>query len=107
MDVLGPLRVTAQALKSVSASTYTLTDDDSGALIEFTAACTVTVPAGLNPAFNVTLVQAGTGAITVADDGTSSIISNGSYLSSGGQGAFCGILQSATANTYYFYGDRA
>jgi len=93
---------------SVSASTYTLSNTDSGDIIEFTAACTVTVPTGLSARFNVTMVQAGTGAITVAAGAGATIVSNGSYLSSGGQGAVVGlVLSAATANKYYFYGDRA
>lgn len=92
---------------SSSASTYTLADTDAGTVIEFTAAVTVTVPSTLSAGFNVTMIQSGSGQITVSAGSGSTIVSHGSYTKSAAAGAVVGLVRSATAGTYYFYGDRA
>ena len=64
--VQGPAGVSSYA--TIGTTTYTLSDVDRSKIRVFTSssAITVTVPQGLSPLFDVMLVQAGAGAVTVS-----------------------------------------
>jgi hypothetical protein len=55
---------------SSKTTTYTLTDDDKNTIIECSGTFTVTAPADLGTGWECTIVNVGTGAITIASAGT-------------------------------------
>lgn len=59
----------------IASTSYELSDDNSGQLLRFTAATsvTVTVPAGLSEQFFCLIFQKGIGQITVEDDGDTTV----------------------------------
>jgi hypothetical protein len=59
----------AGQVRAHAGATYALTNADHGDTIKFTAACTVTHPAGLRSDFAVTLVQGAAGAVTLTSTG--------------------------------------
>ncbi|CUX15320.1 MULTISPECIES: hypothetical protein [Agrobacterium] len=87
----------------IPASTLTLTDKHQGRLLAFTAACTVTIPAGLRGGFSCGWLQAGTGAITFAASGVT-VNSFEGKVKSAGQWAAGGIA-AIEAEKFLLYGN--
>jgi hypothetical protein len=74
-------------------STYTLQATDSGQVLEFTQACTVTVPNDLFLDFCCTIVQVGVGAVTVVGDTGVDINNADAQFDTGGQWAMCSLYR--------------
>jgi D-serine deaminase-like pyridoxal phosphate-dependent protein len=88
----------------------TLTNADNDTVIEFSyaGAVSVTVPTSLHAGFQCTLVAIGaTTVIGVAAGSGALVKTSASLVHSNGQYAVLGLYQTATANTYVLYGDRA
>lgn len=60
----------ALALITAKTSNYTLTASDGNYIIECTGTFTITIPTGLGEGYEVTIVNLGTGVITIASNGT-------------------------------------
>ncbi len=65
------MRAQRPTLASITATSYTLSSNDSGKLLRFTAgvAVAVTVPAGLQPGTTVELYQEGVGQLQLTGSG--------------------------------------
>lgn len=104
LNVSGLLLV---ARKTVSTATYTLLLSDQNMAVEFTAACTVTVPAAATTAFPdgwpVELRQVGAGAITVTYPAGVTITKLGTMVSAGA-GASLYLVNRGT-NQWWLNGD--
>ena len=91
-----------------TANAYTLQSTDKDKIIlasNSTTAATITIPTGTFPTGTVlTIVQTGTGQITLASSGT--LNSNGNKLKLNGQFASCQIIVTAT-NTFLIIGNMA
>lgn len=69
----------SQPINVISTGTYTVVESDAGYLLRFTAACTITLPAGFPLGKYIDFQQAGTGEIDFVPDGGAAIqISGGS-----------------------------
>jgi hypothetical protein len=79
--------INAGSVKSITATNYTLLPNDSGRIIEFTSATTVTltVPSGLPTGFQVSITQAGTGIVTFVVSGGMVLNSRLSATTTAGQ----------------------
>lgn len=55
---------------STKTTAYTLTDDDKNTIVECNGTFTVTIPTGLGTGYECTIVNIGTGTITIASQGT-------------------------------------
>jgi hypothetical protein len=69
-------------IKTIEGTSYSVTSDDHGWVLDFTnaAAVTVTVPSGLRPDLVVGISQGGTGQVTVtAGSGTTLVSADGTY----------------------------
>lgn len=87
---------------------YTLTANDNGAVIVSAASAgiEITVPANLPVGFNCLIVQADTGAVTIIDDGTTTIVNADSQFDTGGSYAAV-TLVSIAANVFVLAGKTA
>ena len=94
-----PVAITASRL---------LTDADCGlVLVNSTAtAITLTVPAGLAPGFNVKIIQASTGIVTIAAGAGASVSSVSSFVKTSGANSEIGISNKAP-NGYVLTGSGA
>jgi hypothetical protein len=91
-----------------SVSSYTLTDADNGKIVVFTSssAVTLTIPAGLTELFTCSLVQYGTGQVTVAAGTGVTLRLRGSTNKTGGQYAIASLI-SVVTNEYILAGDTS
>lgn len=97
---------------SAIGSTLTLSDKMHGRMILFSAACTVTVPAGLRPDFSCGWSQDGADAVTFVAGSGVTLQSVDDLLDTGGQYAVGGIAafssQAAdTATVFRLFGPLA
>lgn len=85
---------------------YTLTQGDNGAILTFNSASavTITIPTGLPIGYNISVYQIGTGKVTIASDGTTSIKNRLSRFRTAGKDAGVGIVSTAT-DVYHLTGD--
>lgn len=93
-------------IQNIASTTYTLTADDSGRILRFTAASDVTIilSGDLGQKFTARIIQAGAGRITIAPSGGATVNSYGATLTSIGQHANLQINRVA-ASTYNLSGD--
>lgn len=85
---------------------YTLVKSDNGSVLTFNSAAdvTLTIPTGLPIGYNVSIYQIGTGKVTIASDGTTSIKNRLSRFRTAGKDAGVGIVSTAT-DIYHLTGD--
>lgn len=85
---------------------YTLVQSDNGAILTFNSGSAVilTIPAGLPVGYNVSVYQIGTGKVTMASDGTTSIKNRLSRFRTAGKDAGVGIVSTAN-DIYHLTGD--
>lgn len=85
---------------------YTLLPSDDGNVLKFTGASdvTLTIPAGLDIAFNISVYQLGTGKVTITAASGATVNNRLSRYVLAGQNAGAGIICTAT-NTYHVTGD--
>lgn len=81
---------------------YTLAETDNGNIIECNGTFTITLPAGLSDGFQVALVNTGTGTITLAGDGTSTVNAKALTLSNQWGAA---TAYRKTGDVYVAFGD--
>lgn len=93
-------------IENIASTSYTLTADDSGRILRFTAASAVSinVVGDLGSKFNVRIIQAGAGIITITPSGGAAVNSYGASLRTIGQHANVWINRVA-ASTYNLSGD--
>lgn len=93
-------------LISEQTGNYTLQDSDDGNVITFNSVAdvTLTVPAGLDVGFNVSIYQLGTGKITITPSGGATVNNRLSRFVTAGQNAGAGIICTAS-NVYHVTGD--
>ena len=91
-----------------SVSSYTLTDADNGRIVVFTSASavTLTIPANLTDLFTCSLVQYGTGQVTVSAGTGVTLRLRGSTNKTGGQYAIASLF-SVVTNEYILAGDTS
>lgn len=77
-----------------SGTSRTLSAADNGKVIYCTSssAVTITTAAGLGAGFNVTIIQGGTGKVTVAQDSSTTLVSYSSLFSTMGQYAIISLI---------------
>lgn len=98
------LVIEKEIIKPLSANYTLTTDDDRRALIfNSTTDITLTVPAGLNVGFNVSIYQAGDGKVIIAGNGTT-IKNRLLRFKTAGLNAAVGLLCTST-NTFHASGD--
>lgn len=99
----GIQRALGSYIATISAATYTITDDDNGQMLSFTGVCTVTVPPGLRVDFSCGWSQTGAGGVTFTP-GAGVVINSasGSLVSSIQYGI--GGLSAFALNVYRVYG---
>lgn len=87
-------------------ASYTLLPSDDGNVLKFTgtADVTLTVPAGLDIAFNISVYQLGTGKVTIVAASGATVNNRLSRYVLAGQNAGAGIICTAV-NTYHVTGD--
>lgn len=106
VQVLSPLVATSLDVVLVTASDYTLSNADSGTVLQFSGSCRINVPTGLKDGFNVKLVQGGSGAVVISEDGTTVNSMNG-YMALAGRNAIGELFRSDTPDEFFFGGERA
>ena len=95
-------------LKQQTVTTYTLTTRDNGRTLTFNNAdgITITIPAGLSSSFVCTIVQLGTGQITVSPGASVTLNAyNALYHTAGRYAAV--TLQAVAANSLILTGNTA
>lgn len=87
-------------------SNYTLTAADDGNVITFNSATnvTLTVPAGLEVGFNVSLYQLGIGRVTIIGAGSVNVLNRLSRFNTAGPNAGAGLICTAI-DTFHVTGD--
>ncbi len=94
------------SVNTQSGTSYTLQASDNGKVVEFTSnsAVACTLPSGLGTTFGCTIMQAGSGQVTLSASGTT-IQNRQSFTKTAGQYASFVILPTGTTNTYRTQGD--
>lgn len=108
LEVVGNVKAQGYIISSIttdSTSARTLTATDNGTVIYFTSASAITVTSasGLGVGFSCTLVQGGTGQITIAQGTGTTLASYGAMYKTAGQYAAANIL-CPTADNFYLKG---
>lgn len=87
-------------------SDYTLTAGDDGNVLTFnsTTDLTLTIPAGLEEGFNISLYQIGTGRVTIVGDAGVTVLNRLSRFRTAGPNAGVGIVCTGT-NIFHATGD--
>ena len=87
-------------------ASYTLLPSDDGNVLKFTGATdvTLTIPAGLDIAFNISVYQLGTGKVTIVAASGATVNNRLSRFVLAGQNAGAGVICTAV-NTYHVTGD--
>jgi hypothetical protein len=95
-------------ISTISATSYTLNNDDNGTVIVFTngSSITLTIPAGLTERFTCSVVQYGAGQVTVAAGAGVTLRLRGSTNKTGGQYAIASLI-SVVPNEYILAGDTS
>lgn len=98
----------APVIETHTGATYTLVDADHGKILDFVraTAVTVTVPTGLRDGFMCGISQGGAGAVTVADDGTTTIVEPDSQFDTEKQYVLLTLVQFAS-DAYRLFGRTA
>lgn len=98
-------KLNSNTISTVSGASYTLSGSDNGKVLYFTSssAVTVTTASGLGVGFTCSMIQGGTGQITVAQGSGSTLVSYQSLLKSAGQYAMISLV-SPVANTFVAVG---
>lgn len=101
-------RINPSGLITDSTTARNLSASDNGAIIYYTtsSAVTVTTTSGLGAGFSCTIIQGGTGQVTIAAGTGTTRVSYGSAYKTAGQYASISIL-CPVANTFYLSGDLA
>lgn len=96
------------AINTVSASNYTLNNNDNGKIIVFTSgsAVTLTIPSGLTERFTCSLIQYGAGQVTVTTGAGATLQLRGSTNKTGGQYAIASLV-SVVVDEYILAGDTS
>jgi hypothetical protein len=99
-------RLTPQGVNTQSGTAYTLVSTDNGRVIAFTSssAVTLTVPSGLGSGFSCSVVQYGTGQVTVSAGTGATLRLRSSANKTAGQYAIASML-SVVDNEYILAGD--
>jgi hypothetical protein len=94
-------QLNANTIKTVSTTSYTLSEEDNGKLIYFSSsiAVTVTTSASLGVGFTCSIIQGGSGQITVAQGSGTTLVSYQGLLKTAGQYAMIAVISPAT-NTF-------
>jgi hypothetical protein len=89
-----------------TATAYTLNNNDNGKIVVFTnsSAITLTIPAGLDKRFTCSIVQYGTGQITVTAGAGATLRLRNNTNKTGGQYAIASLV-SVITNEYILTGD--
>ncbi len=87
-------------------SSYTVTEDDNGAVLTFNSNTdlTLSLPTGLPVGFNISVYQLGTGKVILSGMAGATLLNRLSRFKTAGQNAAVGIVCTAT-NTYHATGD--
>ena len=95
-------------INTIAASSYTLNTSDNGKIIVFTSASavTLTIPAELTNRFTCSLVQYGTGQVTVTAGAGVTLRLRGSTNKTGGQYAIASLV-SVVNDEYILAGDTS
>lgn len=94
-------------------TSYTLQESDRGKVVELNNGSPIALTADptLDADFACTIVQMGTGVVTVASSGGGAVVNRQSQFDTAGQYATCGIYCTANAGgsaaQFVFYGDTA
>ena len=104
----GTYQLNDPGVTTKNVSSYTLTDADNGRIVVFTSASavTLTIPADLTRLFTCSLVQYGTGQVTVVADAGVTLRLRGSTNKTGGQYAIASLI-SVLPNEYILAGDTS
>jgi hypothetical protein len=99
-------QISSGALITEAGTTRTLAAGDNGKIIYCTSSSAVTIscPDGLAVGFNATIIQAGTGKVTLAASGTATLNSYSALLSTMGQYAVVSVV-SAVADEFIAAGN--
>lgn len=99
-------RVYFAPIVDAKTASYTLQSSDDGNVLTFNSATDVilSVPAGLEIGFNVSIYQLGTGQVTIVGSGGASVLNRLSRFKTAGPNAGAGIICTA-ADTYHITGD--
>ena len=99
-------KLTPDGVNTQAGTTYALTVNDNGRVIVFTSASgvTLTVPSGLDLGFSCSIVQYGTGQVTISAGSGVTLRLRSNANKTGGQYAVASLL-SVVANEYVVIGD--
>lgn len=102
----GGFQLSSSGIITDATASRTLTASDNGKVIYFTSASAVavTTSSGLGAGFYCTLVQGGTGRITVSAGAGTSVVSYGSFTKTAGQYAALSAM-CPVSDTFYLNGD--
>lgn len=97
----------APVIMTVAATSYTLSDDHHGMILNFTSgsAVTVTVPAGLPADFICGINQGGAGQVTLSASGTTIHETDGLFATAGAHVLL--TLMAFSADVFTLYGKTA
>ena len=100
-------RASSSLIVAESGTSRTLSSSDDGIILQCTSnsAVTITVPTDLDVGFTITIIQVGTGQITLSASGTT-INNRQSHTKTAGQWAIVSLIQ-RTANNFVLAGDTA
>lgn len=101
-------QVNSSAIITESGTTRTLSATDNGKIIYCTSssAITITTAASLGAGFSCTIIQGGTGQITVAQGSSTTLVSYGSFVKTAGQYAAISVV-CPVADTFLLMGQTA
>lgn len=93
---------------STKTASYTLTSSDVGStiLVNSSSATTITVPSTLSAGFFCSIIQRGSGQVTIAGDGTSILYNRNNYTKTAGQYAILSIYV-VSSTMFITQGDMA
>ena len=100
-----PIRGAGTQRESLNVS-WTVIEGVCGAVLvcNNASAITITIPSGLSAGFNLTILQASTGTVTIAAGSTVTVVGRNG-LRTAGQYAVIGIIHTTTTNTFVVTGD--
>jgi hypothetical protein len=98
-------RYALSSLTTISGTSHTLVSTNNGAVLRFTSASavTVTIPTGLGAAFSCSIIQEGTGQITITPDAGVTRNAFGGATKTAGQYAVATLI-AAASNTFILGG---
>lgn len=103
---LGDVRYapTTTTLQLINSGSYTLQNTDNGKILRFSLTTTVYIPTGLSIGFNVTIIQEGSGQVTLVPNIGATMHNRQGYTKTAGQWAVVSII-CTDSNIYVLKGD--